>query len=207
MKTRLLALLLALPALRAGAQEYILRQAHFRYAQILPSSNIFKDGYGLEGTIRHWKWDTTGYGLSLGLNDYSLDGGADFAQSLRAGATIQGSAGYIPLQASFLYAPIRTHAVDVNLEFGLRYMVALTSADVVIPLGESQTSLPIDIADAITAIGAAHLEYRFGSGYSAVLGLGVQQDVVQGEYGVSDVVAGKAELSGAFIHLGMAVDL
>ena len=81
------------------------------------------------------------------------------------------------------------------------------AVDVVIPLGESQTSLPIDIADAITAIGAAHVEYRFGSGYAAVLGLGVQQDVIQGEYGVSDVVAGKAELSGAFIHLGMAVDL
>ena len=207
MKTRILALLLALPALPACAQEYIVKQAHFRYAQIFPSSNIFKDGYGLEGTIRSWKWGSTGYGLSLGLNDYSLDGNAEFAQNLRAGATIQGSAGYIPLQASFLYAPIRTHDVDVNLEFGLRYMVALTSADVVIPLGESQTSLPIDIADAITAIGAVHLEYRATSSVSLILGLGVQQDVIQGEFGVSDVVVGDAELSGAFIHLGAAVDL
>jgi hypothetical protein len=207
MPVRLLSLLLVCAALPAAAQVYVVKELHLRYAHLMPSGGIFDDGFGLEGTVRRWQWDRLGYGLSLGLNDYGFNSSPGFVDQLRGGATVDGSAGYIPLQGSLLFAAYRDDRLALNLEAGLRYQVAVTSAEVRVPLGGGTDSLKIDLGDSVTGMVAAHLEFSPTGGYAIVLGAGYQQDIVQGEISVSETTVGDVELSGAFLHLGVTVGL
>jgi hypothetical protein len=206
---RLLAcLLLILLSADLRAQKYVEKELHFRYSQLLVSGNVFDGGFGVGGTVRRWEWDRLGWGISLGLDNMDFASGGEVVSGVSGGLRADGTAGYIPLQGSLLYRLVDGERLRLNAEGGLRFMVGLTSADVVVSAGGGEANRPIDVADSITGIAALHLEYRRDPGASLlVLSGGVQQDVVQGEYSVSQVSLGKVELSGAFVSLGMAFDL
>lgn len=204
-------LLLPLVFLLAGelrAQKYVERELHFRYSQLLITGNLFDGGFGVGGTVRRWEWDRLGWGVSLGLDNLDFARGSEAVSGVSGGLRADGTAGYIPVQGSLLYRLVDGESFRINAEGGLRYMVGLTSADVVVSVGGGEVNRPIDVADAITGIAALHLEYRREPGASLILlSAGVQQDVIQGEYSVSQASLGKVELSGAFVSLGMVFDL
>lgn len=201
-------LLLLFLAGEARAQKYVERELHFRYSQLLVSGNLFDGGFGLGGTVRSWEWERLGWGFSLGLDNLDFAPGGAVVSGVSGGLRADGTAGYLPLQGSLLYRLVDGDRFRLNAEGGLRYMVGLTSADVVVSVGGGEASRPIDVADSITGIAALHLEYRREPGAGLiVLSAGLQQDVVQGEWSVSQATLGKVELSGAVVSLGMAFDL
>lgn len=200
---------LAAPSSRAQLFGWAPKDMDLTYVVPIPSSGDYEGDFGFEGRIRKWSWGDFGWMTNLGIHQWSFNGVPSFIQGNVAGAeSVDGSIGFLVAGLGGCYRMVEDDYKSVSFDAGLRFHSGLTEAKVRSrPSSAGTVEGDIKMTNNLLAWVGVDATYKPESWPQMLLGVGYQQDVVQGEITVNDRQVGDMELSGAYVRLGIRVEL
>ncbi|MBN1269729.1 MAG: hypothetical protein JXB04_09090 [Kiritimatiellae bacterium] len=130
--------------------------------------DVYDRAAGVEIQYRNWLWETYGFALSVGYEDWqAVDGKTDW------GELDGGSVTVVPFGVSLIARPLRFDTAQLTLEAGLRYAMADSDLAVEAPSEE----LTVDVDDVWLAHLALGIDGYLSDTVTLLGGLGYQADI------------------------------